>query len=148
MAFGDSFSLPLIGTSVKNARGEEIGILSDIVFDAGSGRLRFLVVELRSDGSQVIVPWEQFGFHPGAPVVLPVTAAELDAIPRLGGHVAQAGIDPTWRRDPVELDVAADTSPPPEAPEVFRARPRAGAAEPTPRAHGRGSQRSLVLATA
>ena len=77
MPFRESCSTPAVGTAVTNQAGEEFGSLSEIIFDPSTGRLRYAIVELKSDSTLLVVPWHAVTFRPGEPLVMNVDIEEL-----------------------------------------------------------------------
>ncbi len=101
MARSDSFSTsPIVGTSVLNGAGEDIGTIFDVVCESFSGRLRFALVGLRHETALLVVPWEAIQFHPDEPfATLNVAPTELAGAPRLERSEWPRGTDPEWDRE-------------------------------------------------
>jgi len=84
MGATESFlTTPVVGASVNNLAGEEIGKISDVVIDAATGRLRFAVVELPGEDQLLIMPWEALAFRPAErAAVLNLSLEKLKSAPR------------------------------------------------------------------
>lgn len=69
-----------VGMDVKNLNDEEIGEVSDLVIDRGSGRIQFVALRtgqvLGMGGRQVLVPYEQLGWDDMDKKVVLRTSAE------------------------------------------------------------------------
>src|SRR5262245_65051356 len=83
MALGEPLPMsPVNGAVVRALDGEDVGIVSDVVLDGSSGRIRYLIVELRHDSKLVVVPWDLVAVAPGERAVrLNVSAKKLQAAP-------------------------------------------------------------------
>ena len=105
MAFNESFSTPTVGVTVRSATGEDLGHLSDVVFDASTGSPRFAAIELKSDSTLLVMPWEALRFQTGGRIQLNITAEELTAAPRVESASAARLAEVRWGRD---LDTYAE----------------------------------------
>lgn len=101
MARRDSFSTsPIIGASIRNIEGEDIGTVSDVVCEAFSGRPRFALIGLHGETAPLVVPWEVMQVRPDEPfVLLKASMAELRGAPRAERADWPHATDSQWDRD-------------------------------------------------
>src|SRR5579862_8688463 len=84
MSRTDSFpTTPIVGASVRDAAGQNIGTIADVMYEP-SGRIRFALVGLNGDTALTFVPWELMKFRPGDGFTVENTSlTALQSAPRL-----------------------------------------------------------------
>lgn len=90
----------VVGALVRNTEGEEIGILSDVIWDLPRGRLRFGLIGLDHETALLVVPWELIQFRPGERVaLLNAFVSDLRGAPRLERSDSPCVTDPQSDHD-------------------------------------------------